>query len=84
MTGCGKHPDQEAQKIAVQAANDRYRASLARYYEVLEAQPQLFPAENNLSEIEASQQLVTAQLYKALGGGWSLDDKRWIATQSLR
>src|SRR5208283_5104486 len=42
--------------------------------EVLEAQQQLFPAENALSQIEAGRRLAVVQLYKALGGGWSLKD----------
>jgi multidrug efflux pump subunit AcrB len=39
-----------------------------------EAQQQLFPAENALSRIEASRRLTVVQLYKALGGGWSLKE----------
>ena len=37
---------------------------------VLEAQQQLYPAENSLSRIEAARRLTVVQLYKALGGGW--------------
>jgi multidrug efflux system outer membrane protein len=42
----------------------------ASYYEVLEAQQQLFPAENTLSRLEVARRLAVVQLYKALGGGW--------------
>jgi multidrug efflux system outer membrane protein len=72
----------DAYRAAVEVSNDRYRAGKASYYEVLEAQQQLFPAENVLSQIEASQRLVMVQFYKALGGGWNLDDQKWIATQA--
>lgn len=63
-----------AGRDAVATATDRYQEGRASYYEVLEAQQQLFPAENALSRIEASRRLTVVQLYKALGGGWSLKD----------
>jgi len=46
-------------------------AGKASYYEVLEAQQQLFPAENSLAQTELNQLLAIVQLYKALGGGWT-------------
>jgi len=57
---------------AVQAATDRYAAGKASYYEVLEAQQQLFPAEIALSQLRANRLMAMIQLYKALGGGWPL------------
>ncbi|MCL5099202.1 MAG: efflux transporter outer membrane subunit [Candidatus Omnitrophica bacterium] len=55
---------------AVDVSIDRYRAGKASYYEVLEAQQQLFPNENALAQTELNQLVVIVQLYKALGGGW--------------
>jgi hypothetical protein len=66
-----------AGREAVAVATDRYREGKASYYEVLEAQQQLYPAENVLSHIEAGRRLAVVQLYKALGGGWSLKDSEW-------
>jgi multidrug efflux system outer membrane protein len=66
-----------AGREAVAVATDRYREGKASYYEVLEAQQQLFPAENTLSQIEAGRRLAVVQLYKALDGGWSLKDFEW-------
>ena len=66
-----------AGRDAVAVATDRYKEGKASYYEVLEAQQQLFPAENSLSQIEAGRRLAVVQLYKALGGGWSLKDSEW-------
>ena len=66
-----------AYRDAVAVATDRYNAGKASYYEVLEAQQQRFPAENTLSQIEAARRLVLVQLYKALGGGWGLEEERW-------
>ena len=59
-----------AGREAVELATTRYKEGRASYYEVLEAQQQLFPAENTLSRIEAGRRLAVIQLYKALGGGW--------------
>jgi multidrug efflux system outer membrane protein len=67
----------EAGRQAVELATVRYKEGKASYYEVLEAQQQLFPAENTLSRLEASRRLAVIQLYKALGGGWSLADSEW-------
>jgi multidrug efflux system outer membrane protein len=66
-----------AGRQAVAIASDRYKEGKASYYEVLEAQQQLFPAENTLSRIEAARRLAVIQLYKAMGGGWSLKDSEW-------
>jgi multidrug efflux system outer membrane protein len=65
-----------AGREAVELATVRYKEGKASYYEVLEAQQQLFPAENTLSRIEAARRLAVVQLYKALGGGWSLQDSK--------
>jgi len=67
----------EAGRQAVALATMRYKEGKATYYEVLEAQQQLFPAENALSRIEVQRRLAIVQLYKALGGGWSLQDSEW-------
>ena len=40
------------------------------YYEILQNQQNLFPAENTLARTELNQLLAIVQLYKALGGGW--------------
>ena len=72
----------EAYRQAVQVATDRYTAGKATYYEVLEAQQQLFPAENTLSRIGTAQRLVIVQLYKALGGGWTLEEHQWTPRES--
>lgn len=73
-----------AGREAVELATVRYKEGKASYYEVLEAQQQLFPAENTLSRVEAARRLAVIQLYKALGGGWSLKDPEWsgMSTQA--
>jgi len=62
---------------AVAVSRDRYLAGKASYYEVLEAQQQLFPAENNLAQTQLNRLTAVIQLYKVLGGGWNLPDEKW-------
>ena len=60
---------QEAVKIAM----ERYRLGNAGYYEVLQEQQLLFPAENTLVQTQLNQLLAVVQLYRALGGGWEVE-----------
>ncbi|HSZ59499.1 MAG TPA: efflux transporter outer membrane subunit [Tepidisphaeraceae bacterium] len=64
---------------AVDIALQRFMLGKSSYYEVLEAQQLLYPAESSLAQSELNQRLATVQLYKALGGGWQLSDERWNA-----
>jgi multidrug efflux system outer membrane protein len=59
-----------ANEMAVNISRERYIAGRAGYFELLEAQQQLFPAQNTLVQIELNQYLAVVQLYKALGGGF--------------
>jgi multidrug efflux system outer membrane protein len=59
---------------SVSIARRRYLGGLASYYEVLEAQQLLYPAEINLSETSRDRRLAIVQLYRALGGGWNFDN----------
>jgi outer membrane protein, multidrug efflux system len=91
LTALGKLSDAETGQAtavkgledAVVHATDRYRQGLASYYEVLEAQQQLYPAQNSLAQIRANRLVAYVQLYKALGGGWNLSDAQWTA-QNVR
>ncbi len=55
----------------------RYRAGRASYFEVLEAEQLLFPAEDAVAQTQRDQLLAVVDLYKALGGGWNLSDGDW-------
>jgi len=85
LTALGKLTDAEtgqdtavkALAEAVEHATDRYRQGLANYFEVLEAQQQLYPAQNTLAQIRQNRLLAYVRLYKTLGGGWSLTDAEW-------
>src|SRR5216684_776236 len=64
-----------ALETAVKLSTERYVAGKADYYEVLEAQQQLFPAQLNLARTQRDQLLSVVTLYKALGGGWQDETK---------
>jgi multidrug efflux system outer membrane protein len=61
-----------AYQVAVEVAAQRYRGGQASYYELLQEQQLLFPAENTLTQTTLNQLLTTVQLYLALGGGWNV------------
>ena len=60
----------QAYREAVRLASLRYRSGLSAYFEVLEAQQQLFPAEIGLAQTRRDQLVAVVSLYKAVGGGW--------------
>jgi outer membrane protein, multidrug efflux system len=60
-----------AYQEAARLANLRYASGLSAYFEVLDAQTQLFPAEISLAQTRRNQLVAVVNLYKALGGGWS-------------
>src|SRR5262249_29457746 len=59
-----------AYREAVRLASLRYRSGLSAYFEVLEAQQQLYPAEIGLAQTHRDQPVAVVRLYKAVGGGW--------------
>jgi multidrug efflux system outer membrane protein len=71
-----------AYQEAVRLANIRYVAGLANYVEVLDAEQQLFPAENTLAQTRFQRLDAFVQLYKALGGGWNTADPAWTRQAS--
>ncbi|MBV8865862.1 MAG: efflux transporter outer membrane subunit [Acidobacteriaceae bacterium] len=72
----------ESYQTSVQTSLKRYLAGLSSYYEVLEAQQQLFPAQVALAQTELNRRLVIIQLYLALGGGWNLTDAQWMSASA--
>jgi multidrug efflux system outer membrane protein len=64
-----------AYREVVDVALDRYKGGQASYYEVLQAQEQLFSEENALALVRRDQLLAVVRLYKALGGGWRSEAK---------
>ncbi len=65
---------------AVEVSNSRYLSGLSDYLEVLQAQQQLFPAENALAQTRFARLATLVDLYRALGGGWQLaEPEEWVA-----
>ncbi len=67
-----------AYQQAVTVSLQRYQAGKASYFEVLDAQLQLYPEQNNLAQTEINRRVIFVQLYLALGGGWNLSDPDWV------
>ena len=59
-----------AYEDSVHIANVRYLSGLSSYFEVIDAQQQLFPVENALAQARRDELNAIVSLYKALGGGW--------------
>jgi multidrug efflux system outer membrane protein len=66
-----------AYQEAVTVSLQRYTAGRASYFEVLDAQLQLYPEQYALAQTELNRRVVVVQLYLALGGGWNLTDSDW-------
>jgi outer membrane protein, multidrug efflux system len=64
----------KALEKSVQISNDRYLYGLSSYFEILEAQQRLYPAQYTQAQIRLNRLLAYVQLYKSLGGGWNLKD----------
>jgi outer membrane protein, multidrug efflux system len=65
----------DAQAVAalgssVELATERYLNGKSSYYEVLQAQQELYPAQRAQVQTQAGELISVVQLYKALGGGW--------------
>jgi outer membrane protein, multidrug efflux system len=56
--------------VALDMAMKRYQSGNASYFEVLQQQQQLFPAQTALIQTQLHQLIAVIQLYRALGGGW--------------
>ena len=55
---------------SVDLATQRYLNGKSSYYEVLEAQQQLYPTQQQQIQTQVGELLAVVQLYQALGGGW--------------
>jgi len=79
----GVHADREetvkALQTSVALSLQRYNDGIANYFEVLEAEQQLFPAELDLARTQRDERVTVITLYRALGGGWGLAVPDWSA-----
>ncbi len=63
----------DAQRRANTIALARYRVGYASYFNVIDADRELFTAELSLSAARLNTLLSVVQLYRALGGGWQVE-----------
>ncbi len=67
---------------AVDMSRERFDVGRSTYFEILDAQQQLFPAETSLARTRADQYIAVIQLYRVLGGGWNLKTEQWSEAKS--
>jgi len=58
---------------SVDLATQRYVGGRSSYYEVLQAQQELYPTQRAQVQAQVGELVAIIQLYKALGGGWQSD-----------
>jgi outer membrane protein, multidrug efflux system len=66
---------------SVQVATERYMNGKSSYYEVLQAQQELYPTQRSLAQAQANELIAVVQLYKALGGGWQMPEEPRTASK---
>jgi outer membrane protein, multidrug efflux system len=57
---------------SVELATQRYLNGKSSYFEVLQAQQELYPTQQQQVQTQVGQLLAVVQLYRALGGGWAM------------
>lgn len=70
----------EAYRESVKLSFTRYDNGLSSYFEIVDAQIQLYPAESSAVNYDAGRKLALVNLYRALGGGWNLNDTQWSSS----
>lgn len=60
---------------SVDLATERYLNGKSSYYEVLQAQQELYPTQRAQVQAQVSELIAVVQLYRALGGGWEAPDQ---------
>lgn len=70
-----------AQQRAEEIANARYKVGYSSYFDVINADRDLFSAKLALSAARLNSRLATVQLYRALGGGWELQPGQGAARE---
>ena len=61
---------------SVEMATQRYINGKSSYFEVLQAQQDLYPTQRAQVQTQVGELLAVVQLYKALGGGWQEPEKK--------
>jgi outer membrane protein, multidrug efflux system len=70
----------EAYRESVRMSLIRYDSGLANYLEIIDAEIQMYPAELSAVVYDLDRKVALVDLYRALGGGWNLNDSQWTST----
>ena len=70
----------DAYRDSVRLSTIRYDSGLSSYLEIVDAQIQMYPAESAVVNYDLGRKLALVDLYRALGGGWNLNDSQWVST----
>jgi multidrug efflux system outer membrane protein len=68
----------EAYRDSVRLSSIRYDSGLASYLEIIDAEIEMYPAEQSAIIYDLGRKVALVNLYRALGGGWNLNDSQWI------
>jgi len=77
----------KALQTSVALSLQRYNDGISSYFEVLEAEQQLFPAELDLARTQRDLLVAVVTLYRVLGGGWDVAVPEWggaVAASDVR
>jgi multidrug efflux system outer membrane protein len=67
----------EAYRESVQLSSIRYDSGLASYFEIIDAEIQMYPAELSAILYDLGRKVALVNLYRSLGGSWNLNDSQW-------
>ena len=70
----------ETYRESVHLSTIRYDSGLSNYLEIIDAQIQMYPAERSAIVYDLGRKIALVNLYRALGGGWNLNDQQWISS----
>ncbi len=70
----------ETYRESVHLSTIRYDSGLSSYLEIIDAQIQMYPAERSAIVYDLGRKIALVNLYRALGGGWNLNDQQWISS----
>jgi len=69
----------EAYRESVRLSFIRYDSGLSSYFEIVDAQIQLYPAESSSVSYDLGRKLAIVDLYRTLGGGWNISESQWTS-----
>ena len=72
----------DAYRESVRLSTIRYDSGLSSYLDIIDAQIQMFPSESAVVTYDLGRKLALVDLYRALGGGWNLNESQWTSSSS--